>query len=250
MRRTSGVGPEHDAPDDDLPIDTELAMPAAVLFDMDGLLIDSEPLWTVAERAVAAELGGEFTPTIKAAMIGQTLPIAVPILLEGLGTPQAQAADPVEVGQRLLAQVAELFRDELPLQPGALKLLEVVREFDVPTALVSSSYRLLVDTALIALGTDRFDVTVAGDEVAASKPAPAPYLAAAEQLGVDPRHCVVVEDSPAGMRSALAAGCGCVLVPTFAPDEVPAGVAVHDTLETVDLEVLARLVPGSAPHQP
>lgn len=232
--------------DEDLPFDTELTMPAAVLFDMDGLLIDSEPIWTVAEREIAHELGGEFTPTIKEAMIGQALPVAVPILLEGLGTPQALAADPAEVGRRLLTLVAELFRAELPLQPGALKLLELVREFGIPTALVSSSYRLLVDTALVALGVERFDVTVAGDEVSGTKPAPDPYLAAAEHLGVDPQQCVVLEDSNAGMRSALAAGCACVLVPTFAPDEVPTGVVVHDTLETVDLVTLARLVPQAS----
>lgn len=236
-------GPGGAPDDDDLPIDTELDLPDAVLFDMDGLLIDSEPLWTVAEREIARELGGEFTPAIKAAMIGQALPVAVPILLTGLDTPQARAADAEVVGRRLLAQVAELFAAELPLQPGALALLELVREFGIPTALVSSSYRLLVDTALVALGAERFDVTVAGDEVAGTKPAPDPYLAAAAHLGVDPRRCVVLEDSDAGMRSALAAGCACVLVPTFRPDEVPAGVVLHDTLESVNLLTLAALVP-------
>jgi HAD superfamily hydrolase (TIGR01509 family) len=227
-------------------VPTEDSLPAAVLFDMDGLLIDSEPLWTVAEREIAAELGGEFTPTIKAAMIGQALPVAVPILLEGLGTPQSLTADPDDVGSRLLRLVAELFAADLPLQPGALELLEVVRGAGIPTALVSSSYRLLVDTALGVLGADRFDVTVAGDEVSASKPAPEPYLTAAARLGVNPAGCVVIEDSDAGMRSALAAGCACVLVPTFAPDEVPAGVHVYATLDPVDLEVLAALTRGSA----
>ena len=233
-----------DVPDgEDLPIHTELRLPHAVLFDMDGLLIDSEPLWTVAEREIALDLGGTFTPTIKAAMIGKALPLAVPILLAGLATPAALAADPQEVGRRLLARVAELFAAELPLQPGALRLMERVREVGIRIGLVSSSYRLLVDTALVALDAERFDVTVAGDEVAASKPAPEPYFAAAARLGVDPRNCVVLEDSDAGMRSALAAGCGCLLVPTFPASNVPAGVRVHATLEAVGLVELAAGLP-------
>jgi HAD superfamily hydrolase (TIGR01509 family) len=225
--------------------DQNRALPAAVLFDLDGLLIDSEPLWTIAEKEIAAGLGGEFTPTIKAAMIGQALPVAVPILLEGLDTPASRAADPEEVARDLLALVAELFAADLPLQPGALALLEAVRSAGVPAALVSSSYRVLVDTALVALGTDRFAVTVAGDEVAASKPAPDPYLVAIQRLAVPPERCVVLEDSGAGMRSALAAGCACVLVPTFTPEGPPSGVTVHRTLEDVDLDVLSSLVRGS-----
>jgi HAD superfamily hydrolase (TIGR01509 family) len=166
-------------------------------------------------------------------------------LLEGLDTPAARAADPEDVGRRLLAAVAELFARHVPLQPGALELLDTVRGAGIPTALVSSSFRLLVDTALVALGTDRFATTVAGDEVSASKPAPDPYLLAASRLRVAPSDCVVLEDSGAGMRSALAAGCACVLVPTFRPETVPAGVALHETLETVDLRALADVLDGS-----
>jgi HAD superfamily hydrolase (TIGR01509 family) len=225
--------------DEDLPYDTSLPLegllPAAVLFDMDGLLIDSEPIWTVAEHEIAGELGGEFTPLIKASMIGQALSTAVPLLLTGLDTPAARAADPAEVGRRLLTRMAELFADELPLQPGARDLLELTRFHGIPMALVSSSYRLLVDAALNVLGKDTFDATVAGDEVTATKPAPDPYLIAAEQLGVDPHLCLVLEDSMAGVESALAAGCRCILVPTFSPDVIPEGVDVHPTLERVDL---------------
>jgi HAD superfamily hydrolase (TIGR01509 family) len=221
---------------------TEQVLPGAVLFDMDGLLIDSEPLWTVAENEIAAELGGAFTPTIKAAMIGQALPGAVRLLLAGLDTPAARSADPDKIARRLLARMEELFAEHLPLQPGALELVDAVRAAGVATALVSSSYRLLVDSALVVLGTGRFAVTVAGDEVSASKPAPEPYLAAAARLAVPPGRCVVLEDSAAGMRSALAAGCACLLVPTFAPDQLPAGVAVFGSLRDVDLEILTGLL--------
>lgn len=209
---------------------------------MDGLLIDSEPIWTVAEEEIAAELGGVFTPMIKAAMIGKTIADSVPVLLRGLDTPAARAADPAVVGRRLLKAMAKLFAQHLPLQPGALELMESLQHRGVPVALVSSSYRLLVNAALDELGTSRFATTVAGDEVTASKPAPDPYLIAAERLGVEPADCVVLEDSDAGMRSALAAGCACVLVPTIRPESVPAGVAVHETLETVDLAALAAVL--------
>jgi HAD superfamily hydrolase (TIGR01509 family) len=226
------------------------AMPGArlgaVLFDMDGLLIDSEPLWTVAENEVAVALDGEFTPEIKAAIIGKALPVAVPILLQGLDTPAARAADPREVGQRLLVRVAGLFAANLPLQPGAWRLLEEITSAGVPTGLVSSSYRLLVDTALAVLGRDRFSVTVAGDEVEHGKPAPDPYLTAAARLGLEPARCVVLEDSIAGIRSATAAGCPCVLVPTFPTEEVPSGVTLHRSLEDIDVAALAAIVERSA----
>jgi HAD superfamily hydrolase (TIGR01509 family) len=211
-------------------------LPGAVLFDMDGLLIDSEPLWTVAESELAESLGGTFTPQIKAAMIGKRLEIAVPILLEGIGRTDA---DPLEAGEWLLARMTVLFDERLPLQPGALELLDAVRRAGVPAALVSSSYRRLVDAALRRLGPDRFAVTIAGDEVENSKPHPEPYQLASARIGVPPGRCVVLEDSEAGARSAVAAGCPCVVVPTL---PVPAGPwRLVNSLSDVTLEGLATL---------
>jgi HAD superfamily hydrolase (TIGR01509 family) len=211
-------------------------LPGAVLFDMDGLLIDSEPLWTVAENELAESLGGTFTPEIKAAMIGKRLEIAVPILLEGIGRPDA---DPLEAGEWLLSRMTELFDERLPLQPGAQELLDAVRQAGVPAALVSSSYRRLVDAALHRVGPERFAVTIAGDEVENSKPHPEPYQLAATRIGVPPGRCVVLEDSEAGARSAVAAGCPCVVVPTF---PMPAGPwRVVNSLRDITLEGLATL---------
>jgi HAD superfamily hydrolase (TIGR01509 family) len=211
-------------------------LPGAVLFDMDGLLIDSEPLWTIAENELAESLGGTFTPEIKAAMIGKRLEIAVPILLAGVGRPDA---DPLEAGEWLLSRMTELFAERLPLQPGAQELLDAVRQDGVPAALVSSSYRRLVDAALQQVGADRFAVSIAGDEVENSKPDPEPYVTAAGRLGVPPRQCVVLEDSEAGARSAVAAGCPCVVVPTF---PVPPGPwRVVNSLREITLEGLATL---------
>jgi HAD superfamily hydrolase (TIGR01509 family) len=211
-------------------------LPGAVLFDMDGLLIDSEPLWTIAESELAESLGGTFTPEIKAAMIGKRLELAVPILLEGVGRPEA---DPLEAGEWLLSRMTELFDERLPLQPGAQELLDAVRQAGVPAALVSSSYRRLVDAALHRLGSERFAVTIAGDEVENSKPHPEPYQLAANRIGISPGRCVVLEDSEAGARSAVAAGCPCVVVPTF---PMPAGPwRVVNSLRDITLEGLATL---------
>jgi HAD superfamily hydrolase (TIGR01509 family) len=222
--------------------------PGAVLFDMDGLLVDSEPLWTIAEERVSATLGGEFTPELKARMIGKRIDLAVGILLEGLATPQASAADPDEVGARLMTEMAELLADHVPLQPGAEALLDELGAARIPLALVSSSYRLLVDAALKSVGAQRFTVSIAGDEVTHGKPDPEPYLTAARALGVVPARCVVLEDAPAGMESAVAAGCACVFVPTF-PDtrKLPDRVVLKGSLTDVDLALLGRLAvhPGS-----
>jgi HAD superfamily hydrolase (TIGR01509 family) len=219
-------------------------LPAAVLFDMDGLLVDSEPLWTIAEQRVAEQLGGTFTPELKARMIGKRIDLAVGILLEGLGTPAADAGDPAEIGRLLMSETASLFAAGVPLQPGAIELLDALKAADVPLALVSSSYRELVDAALLSVGAHRFAVTIAGDEVAHGKPSPEPYLAAAKALKVVPARCVVLEDAPSGLESALGAGCGCVYVPTFPPGEADAArprVAVRASLRDVDLALLGQL---------
>ena len=177
--------------------------PGAVLFDLDGLLVDSEPLWTIAEERVAAQLGGIFTPELKARMIGKRLDLAVGILLEGLDTPGARAADPADVGERLMTEMTALLASDVPLQPGAEALLDALAAERVPLALVSSSFRRLVDAALVAVGAHRFAVSIAGDEVQHGKPDPEPYVTAARGLRVVPARCVVLEDAPAGVASAM-----------------------------------------------
>ncbi len=241
----------------------EIPPPAAVLFDLDGLLVDSEPLWTIAEHRVAESLAGTFTPQLKERMIGKRLDLAVGILLDGLDTPQARAADPHVVGLELMSHTAALFAEGVPLQPGAERLLDELAAANVPLALVSSSYRQLVDAALIGVGAHRFAVSVAGDEVEHGKPNPEPYLTAARELGVVPARCVVLEDARAGLDSAISAGCACVYVPTFPAGQTAGeqpGEAAQDTahlpqravqrgsLLEVDLRLLSELSvhPGSA----
>jgi HAD superfamily hydrolase (TIGR01509 family) len=188
----------------------------AVLFDMDGLLIDSEPLWTVAEIELAESLGGSWNDEIKASIIGTRLDVSVPRILQWYGVPHG----PDEVARAmdfLLDRMVELFHDRLPLMPGALELVDGVRALGVRTALVSSSYRVLVEAALDSLGRSRFDVTLAGDEVGNGKPSPEPYLSACALLGVVPSRCVVLEDAMSGVTSGEAAGATVVAVPWVAP---------------------------------
>jgi HAD superfamily hydrolase (TIGR01509 family) len=187
----------------------------AVLFDMDGLLLDSEPLWTVAEVDLAARLGGSWSDELKAAIIGTRLDVAVPAILEWYGV----TADDETVADAmafLLHRMTELFTERVPVMPGAVELLDGVRRLGARTALVSSSYRVLVDAATALLGPERFDATLAGDEVGHGKPDPEPYTTVCSTLGVPPGRAVVVEDAPSGVASGEAAGCVVVAVPSLA----------------------------------
>jgi HAD superfamily hydrolase (TIGR01509 family) len=213
-----------------------------VLWDMDGLLVDTEPVWTAAEVELAALLGGTWTDEIKARIVGTRLDVAVPAILQyyGVADTPAQVA---ETSSWLLNRMVELFAHSLHVMPGARRLHAALRAAGVPQALVSSSYRVLVD-AVLAQDLARFDVTVAGDEVARGKPDAEPYLTAARALGVDPRRCVVLEDSPAGLASGEAAGCAVVAVPsvhgvTAEPTERRLVVA---SLAELDVRSLTELV--------
>lgn len=211
----------------------------AALFDLDGLLIDSEPLWTIAETELFASLGDvPWSDAAKAACMGHRLDAAVPIMLRYAGS----SASSAEVADFLLARMVDLFRGGLPLRPGAVDLLDSLATRGVPLALVSSSFRVLVDAALETLGADRFAMTLAGDEVANAKPDPEPYLLAAAALRVDPRCCVVFEDSAAGVQSALAAGAVCVAVPELQVIEPAARLLIVESLRDIDIDTLAQLV--------
>lgn len=209
----------------------------AVLFDMDGLLVDSEPVWSVAEAEVMDWLGGPWNLDVKAQCVGRRVDESCRILVS---IAQSQV-DPRAVEERLVGRMCELFRASLPLLPGAVALLDAVRAAGLRTALVSSSYRALVDAALETLGKDRFDVTVAGDEVVNAKPDPEPYVTAAGALGVRPGECVVVEDSAAGATSGTAAGCHVVVVPNVVLVPPAPGRVVVPSLTDVTVERLAAL---------
>ena len=187
----------------------------AVLFDMDGLLVDTEHTWFVAEADVMRRLGGVWTAADQAAMVGGPMERMTAYMSERVGGVIAPDAIADLVNQTML----DLLAHGADHRPGAERLLDALVAADVPCALVSASHRPLVDAVLASVGGDHFAVTIAGDEVARTKPHPDPYLLAAERLGVDPRRCVVLEDSPTGIAAAEAAGCVVVAVPFMVPIE-------------------------------
>jgi len=210
---------------------------AAVLFDLDGLLVDSEPVWYDVESAVVTGLGGVWGHEHQAACIGGTLDASCRYMIEVAGAQSTVE----ELTDRLLTEMVRRFRTALPVHDGALQLVDGVRRAGVPTALVSSSYRVLIDAALLVLGAHRFDVSVAGDEIARGKPDPMPYLVACGRLGVDPANCVVIEDAINGVASAEAAGCTVVAVPSVAPIAPAAGRHVVGALTDIHVDWLLEL---------
>ena len=212
----------------------------AVLFDMDGLLVDSEPLWTIAEEELAEKLGGAWDDVIKAEVVGTRLDVSVPRILQHFGVDPTEAAVD-EARLFLLDRMVELYATELPVHDGALELLDALNARGVPTALVSSSYRALVDAALKALTGHEFKLTLAGDEVRHGKPDPEPYLTACEHLGVAPARAIVLEDARSGVLSAEAAGCAVLVVPFVAPIEPAPRRWVVDSLVGLDVDWLLSL---------
>ncbi|MEU5936634.1 HAD family phosphatase [Micromonospora sp. NPDC047187] len=214
-----------------------------MLFDMDGTLVDSEKLWDVALQELAKEYGGELSVDARQSIIGTAMAESMRILHDDLGQPER---DPAISAAWINARILELFRTGLRWRPGAFDLLRAVRAAGIPTALVTSSPRALVEIALDTLGRDNFDTVVAGDEVVAAKPHPEPYLTAARLLGVPIERCVAIEDSPTGVASALASGAGVLAVPAEVALPSTVGVRQVESLTGVDLTLLASLLTDRA----
>jgi HAD superfamily hydrolase (TIGR01509 family) len=215
---------------------------SAVLFDMDGLLVDTEPLWLDAEHETLAALGGTWSEADQRAIMGSSMAHATAYMRRSSGTDRtdAQVAD-LLVG----AMLRRLAVAEIPIQPGVPELLREVAASGVPRALVSASARPIVDLvcgALLRAGLPEFPVTVAGDEVERSKPDPLPYLRAAEILGIDITRAVVLEDSANGARSGWAAGATVLAVPHAVPIEPAERIVVRPSLEGIGMADLRALV--------
>ncbi|MGW0147764.1 HAD family hydrolase [Streptomyces sp. NPDC003333] len=212
----------------------------AVLLDMDGTLVDSEGFWWDVEVEVFASLGHTLDDTWRHVVVGGPMTRSAGFLIEATGA---------DIGlDELTVLLNQGFEDRighsLPLMPGAARLLAELSEHGIPTALVSASHRRIIDRVLTTLGPQHFSLTVAGDEVARTKPHPDPYLLAAAGLGADPARCAVVEDTATGVAAAEAAGCQVVAVPSIAPIAPAARRTVVPTLEHVDLSFLRGLMTG------
>ncbi len=214
-------------------------LPAAVLWDMDGTLVDTEPHWIAAEMALVARHGGVWTEADALGLVGNPLPESARILrAAGVGLPID------DIIATLTESVVRAVGVRAPWQPGALELLTALRAHDVPCALVTMSYRDLADAVVGHLPAGTFATVVSGDEVANGKPAPDPYLLAAARLGVDPGRCVAIEDSPVGIASARAAGAATLGVEAVLPVAAARGLSRAPSLAVVDVATIGRIGAG------
>jgi HAD superfamily hydrolase (TIGR01509 family) len=213
---------------------------AAVVFDLDGVLLDSEQVWNAAKEQLVRERGGRWHDRAQRDMMGMSSPEWSQYMHEQLGL----AEPPEEINREVIGRLEVIYRERLPLIEGARQAVDrlAVRW---PLALASSSNRPIIDLALELAGLeDRFRVTVSSEEVARGKPAPDVYLEAARRLSVPPERCVAIEDSHNGIRAARAAGMKVVAIPNkvFPPDTdaLEQASVVLDTLDELTAEAVSR----------
>ncbi|NYE20320.1 HAD family phosphatase [Microbacterium immunditiarum] len=212
-------------------------LPAAVLWDMDGTLVDTEPYWIAAETPLVESFGGSWSHEESLRLVGLGLDDAARIFQD------AGVRMPVDdIVNRLTDDVlAQLTTRGVPFRPGARELLASLRDAGVPTALVTMSLRRMAQSVVDLIDFEAFDIIVAGDEVARPKPFPDPYLRASELLGVDPADTIAIEDSPNGLRSAVAAGAVAIGVPNIIGLEGAGAHALWPTLSGRTADDIAAL---------
>jgi HAD superfamily hydrolase (TIGR01509 family) len=188
-------------------------LPAAVLWDMDGTLVDTEPYWIQTEFDLAEKYGGTWSEAHALNLVGNDLLDSGRYISEHMGIDLS----PEEIVEALLDGVVHRVEDDVPWRPGAVDLIATVREAGIPSALVTMSYERFVAPILAQLPPETFRVVVTGDRVTQGKPHPEPYLTAAAALGLRPEDCLAIEDSNTGARSAEAAGCLVLVVENHVP---------------------------------
>jgi HAD superfamily hydrolase (TIGR01509 family) len=215
-------------------------MTAAVVFDLDGVIVDSEQLWDEVRAQLTVDWGGTYTGEAQRAMMGMSSTEWSRYMHEALGLAQTPEEINDEVVRRMLAR----YREALPLIPGAVEAIRRLHTAGVSLAVASSSNRPLIEAVLETAGIDAlFSVTVSSEEVPRGKPAPDVYLEAARRLGVEPGRCAAIEDSTNGIRAAHAAGMNVVALPNPhfppAPDALALASAVLASLDDLSPEDLS-----------
>lgn len=217
-----------------------MTRPSAVLFDMDGTVVDTEPYWIAAEHRLVEAYGGTWTEEHAHQLVGNALLVSGEYIRVHGPVPLSAA----EIVEALLDDVVAATAREIPWRPGARTLLADLRARDVPCALVTMSYARLASAIVAQLPAGTFATVVTGDQVENGKPHPEAYLTACARLGVHPADTVAIEDSATGVASAHAAGCVTVAVPHHVRFTPPPGVLELASLEQLTADGLAELVPA------
>lgn len=230
-----GFGPLRDGAHgvDTIVIVTDLA---GVLWDMDGTLVDTEPLWMRSEYALAAEYGAEWTEEDGLALVGRDLLDAAAYIRDRMQLPLTAP----QIVERIVGEMVVALRENIPWRAGARELLLELHRAGIPLALVTMSYRVLADVVAAEVGV--FSAVIAGDEARRPKPNPDPYLQGAEALGVPANRCVAFEDSATGARSAVAAGCATVVVQGYAQVDPELGDARWTGLTEATVDAVRELL--------
>ncbi len=217
----------------------------AVIFDLDGVIVDTEHLWDEEREHLTHDWGGRYTPEAQRAMMGMSSTEWSRYMHETLGLAQT----PEEINTEVVRRMLERYHVELPLVPGAVDAVRRLADAGLPLGVASSSNRPLIEAVLAEAEISAlFAATVSSEEVARGKPAPDVYLEAARRLGMAPVRCVAVEDSSNGLRAASAAGMRVVAYPnaTYAPaaDALALADVVLHSLEDLTPPLVHELLPG------
>lgn len=227
-----------------VPLDANDANPQAVLWDMDGTLIDSEPYWVASEIALVERFGGTWTHSDGLQLVGQGLPFSA-VVLQGAGVD----LDVDEIVTTLTDHVMKLISESVPWRPGAVSLMHEIAGAGIPQGLVTMSMNRMATLVAELIPGRPLSTVVSGDQVEKSKPDPESYLLGAQRLGVDIRSCVAFEDSPAGVASAHAAGAVTIGLPNLVDISRTPAIAfweslaeknLDDVVQTYSREVAAR----------
>ncbi|MDA7806864.1 HAD family phosphatase [Aquiluna sp.] len=214
------------------------SFPKAVLWDMDGTLIDSEPYWLLSESRLAQQYGGSWSQADGEQLIGNNLFDASDFLRAKFGIEDKSTQDVID---QLTDEVVAQLRQKLPWRPGALELLIALKRAGIKTALVTMSMRKMAMAVVEQIDFQAFDVVVAGDDVVKGKPDPEPYQTAADLLGVATSDCLAFEDSPTGLASAVAAGCHTIGIPNIVNLPDGPGRRIVPSLLDINVEELSSL---------
>lgn len=210
-------------------INPTFTAPAAIFWDMDGTLVDTEPLWEQFTYELSELMGRRLTPALRETTIGGSFRHTVQVCADHAGLTVTEDDHP-RFRAFMNERMAELMRASLAPNPGVTELLDDLSTHDLPMLVTTNTERTLADLSIAAVGEHYFTDSVTGDEVPSPKPAPDMYLRAAEKVGADPADCLVFEDSFTGMTAAVTAGCRVIGLPWYEDTVVPEGVVTLDSL--------------------